>query len=222
MLFFLLACAAPHRPLPTPVAASVAPDAQELVRRMRSAIGDPYGADGLHFVFAVGDTRREIDWDIPHDRIAVRYTRPDGVTCTVTTRIGYDGPDAEQRTAWESFVNDQFWLLAPWKVGDAGATVTRGEGGGVEVRYAGVGVTPGDAYRFDVDEAGVVRGWTFTLASGRTGEWTWAPPTTIGPLRLSLERTSATRTIRFEEVRVEPILLGEPNVDCPLKTPLAR
>jgi hypothetical protein len=39
--------------------------------------------------------------------------------------------------------------------------------------------------------------------------------------RLSLERRSPERTIQFVDVAVEPITLGEPNVDCPLKTPIA-
>lgn len=222
MWTLLLACAPKLLVTTSPApAANITDDARDIVMRMRSIIGDPYATEGLHFVFAVGEMRREHHWDVRHDRIAVRYTREDGVVCSVTTTIGYEGPVAEQRTAWEMFVNDQFWLLAPWKVGDAGATVTRGDGEGVVVRYDGVGVTPGDTYRFDVDPTGVVRGWNYTLGSGRTGVWTWAPPTQVGPLRLSLERTFGPKTIRFEDVRVEPVTLGEPNVDCPLKTPMA-
>jgi hypothetical protein len=164
--------------------------------------------------------RREHDWDVRHQRIAVRYTREDGVVCSVTTTVGYDGPVEEQRAAWEMFVNDQFWLLAPAKLADAGATVSR-TAAGIVVRYDGVGVTPGDTYTYDVDPAtGVVRGWSYTLQSGKTGQWTWASPTAVGPLHLSLERTNGARTIRFEDVRVGPIALGEPGVDCPLKTPM--
>ena len=222
MLLLLAACV-PHVP-PTPPgsaapAAIIAPDARPMVARMRAATGDPYGIDGLHFVFAVGDVRREYDWDVHHDRIAVRYTREDGVNCAVMTNVGYAGPVEEQREAWEMFVNDQFWLLAPAKVADPGATVTRTEAG-VMVRYDGVGVTPGDTYSYDVDDSGVVRAWSYVLSSGKTGAWTWAPPTAVGPLHLSLERHSDKRSIRFEDVQVLPVSLGEPGVSCPLRTPL--
>lgn len=222
MWILLLACApkavTPASAAPVSPTATIADDARDTVARMRAVIGDPYATDGLHFVFVVGDMRREHHWDVRHDKVAVRYTREDGVVCSVTTTVGYDGPVEEQRTAWEMFVNDQFWLLAPAKVADAGATVTRADAG-IVVRYDGVGVTPGDTYRFQVDDAGVVTGWNYTLGSGRTGLWAWAPPTAVGPLRLSLERTMGPKVIRFEDVRVEPITLGEPSVDCPLKTP---
>lgn len=193
--------------------AVIAPDAAEIVARIRAYTGDPYTVPGLHFVFAVGETRREHDWDVRHGRVAVRYTREDGAVCTVRTAVGYDGPDEAQRAAWAMFVNDQFWLLAPAKIAEDGAQVTR-TGTGVLVRYEGVGVTPGDAYSFEVDPDGAVRAWTFSLASGRTGTWTWAPATAIGPLRLSLERTNGEKTLRFEDVRVGRVKVGEPGVDC--------
>ena len=204
----------------TPVTV-IAPEAVELVEKVRSFTGDPYGVPGLHFMFVVGETRREHTWDPAKGRIAVRFTRDDGVMCSVTTTVDYAGEDPVQREAWEMFVNDQFWLLAPAKLADPGATVTL-NGGALQVRYDGVGVTPGDTYTYDVDPStGEVRGWSYTLGSGHTGAWTWAAATVIGPLHLSLERSNEKRTIRFEEVRVEPVELGPPSVDCPLKTPIA-
>lgn len=201
-------------PLATePPPAVVSPEAAALVERMRAALGNPGAVDGLSFTFVVGSTRREHQWDVAGGRVAVRYRLAGGTTCTTVAPVGYDGPAEGQRDAWAMFVNDQFWLLAPWKVADPGATVTLAEGK-VVVRYDGVGLTPGDTYRYEVGADGVVAGWSYTLGNGREGSWAWAPPTEVGPLRLSLERTSGTRTIRFEDVRVGPVSLGPDGTAC--------
>jgi hypothetical protein len=163
--------------------AVIAPKARSRVAQMRAFIGDPYATPGLRFTFVVGEMRREHHWDVRGDKVAVRWAREDGVVCTVTTQVGYDGPDETQRKAWSMFVNDQFWLLAPAKVGDAGATVGVTEAG-VTVRYEGVGVTPGDVYSYTLKgDTGEVEAWSYTLASGRSGSWEWAPATQIGTLR---------------------------------------
>ncbi len=103
--------------------------------------------------------------------------------------------------AWAQFTNDSYWLLAPCKVMDPGVRRAAGPGGSLELRFEGVGLTPGDVYRLEVDpESGLVSAWSFVLQSGREGRFTWEDYTQVGPLMLSLRRSAEGTTIRFEDV----------------------
>ncbi len=103
--------------------------------------------------------------------------------------------------AWGQFTNDSYWLLAPCKVMDPGVRRTAGPGGSLELHFDGVGLTPGDVYRLEVDpESGLVSAWSFTLQSGREGRFTWEDYTQVGPLTLSMRRSAEGATIRFEDV----------------------
>jgi hypothetical protein len=61
--------------------------------------------------------------------------------------------------AWAYFCNDSFWLIAPFKVFDDGTTrsLVKTEDGktGLLVSYASGGVTPGDAYLWNLNDAGL-------------------------------------------------------------------
>jgi hypothetical protein len=185
-----------------------------LLALVLSHAGNPYAEPGLAFTFVVGDTRREHRWDVRGDKAEVRWTFGDK-RCDYVVPIPYAGDDANMKAAWQMFVNDQYWLLAPSKLGDPGVHVEQ-EGDALRVSFDKVGVTPGDRYVFRVDPAtGEVRHWDYTLEGGKKGSWDWAPSTPVGGLRLSLERTKADGTVlRFEGVRSEPIALGEPGGAC--------
>lgn len=188
--------------------------ADPLVEKVVARTGDPYREPGLVFTFAVGETRRTHRWDIAGQKVEVAWTDKEGRRCTVTAPVPYAGDDALQAQAWSMFVNDQYWLLAPAKLTDAGV-VAEVQGGDIHVRFERVGLTPGDRYVFHVEQGtGDVTGWDYTLESGRAGSWTWAAPTQVGGLRLSLERTSPERAIRFEDVRSEKVTLGAPGGGC--------
>jgi hypothetical protein len=175
--------------------------------------GNPYAEPGLVFTFSVGDVSRTHRWDIPHGKAEVTWKK-DGKTCRVVVPVPYAGDDALQTEAFAIFTNDQYWLLAPSKLGDPGVHVEQ-QGNDLLVGFDAVGLTPGDHYTFHVDPAsGVVTGWEFVLQGGRTGSFTWAPPVAVGQLHLSLERTSGDKTIRFTDVRSEPVPLGDPGGSC--------
>ncbi len=175
--------------------------------------GDPYREPGLQFTFAVGGKARTHRWDIPGGKVLVSWNDERG-ECSVVTTVPYTGTDPLQKEAWAYFTNDQYWLLAPSKLRDPGVNVAE-QGDDLVVTFAQVGLTPGDRYTFHVDRAtGDVTGWTYVLESGRTGSWTWARPTAVGGLQLSLERTSPDRTILFTGVRSEAITLPAPGGAC--------
>lgn len=173
-------------------------DADALAARVLARVGNPLAEPGLAFDFVVGSMRRTHRWDIPNGRAEVIWTQ-EGKACRATVPLGYNGEDPIARDAWAAFVNDQYWLLAPAKVADPGVVRTA-DGTDLRLFFEGVGLTPGDRYRFRTTPEGDVSGWEYVLQSGRSAAWTWSPPVAVGGLRLSLERVSGDRTIRFENV----------------------
>ena len=64
--------------------------------------------------------------------------------------------------AYKYFINDSFWLVAPFKVRDAGvtrSTVSLEDGRGLLVSYSMGGVTPGDSYLWILDDNGFPKAW---------------------------------------------------------------
>lgn len=87
--------------------------------------------------------------------------------------------DVVRGKAWQYFCNDSFWLIAPFKVFDEGTTrsLVKNEAGGNDllVSYASGGVTPGDAYLWQLDERGLPKSykmWVKILPIGGV-EATW-------------------------------------------------
>lgn len=197
-----------------PLARSAAA-ADPLATKVAARAGNPYAEPGLAFTFAVdGGPTRSHRWDIPGGRVQVRWSGEQGA-CEVVTTVPYAGDDPLQKEAWGLFVNDQYWLLAPSKVLDAGVTATS-EGDTLSLAFEGVGLTPGDRYTLTVDPAtGDVVRWSFLLQSGRSGTFTWSPPEQVGGLWLSLERHSPEgRVIRFSGVESRAQSVGEPGGTC--------
>ena len=119
---------------------------------------------------------------------------------------GEDATKALQE-AWESWVNDSFWLNAPAKCFDEGTQrfVVRDDAGREHllVSYSSGGVTPGDAYLWTLDE-------------GRPTSWKmWTQIIPIGGVKTTWDRWQqlatgawistlhefSTRTLELTEVR---------------------
>jgi hypothetical protein len=193
---------------------SVPPDpvADALAEKIEERAGDPGKERGLAFNFVVKNTVRKHRWDIQGNRVEVRWETP-AEQCTAVLPMNYAGPDPKLKEAWSMFVNDQYWLLAATKVQDPGVIRTA-DGNDLRLFFQGVGLTPGDSYLLHANEAGDIVGWEYVLESGRSGSWSWSAPTEVGGLRLSLERTMADRSIRFQDVRVGRQRLGKDGVRC--------
>ncbi len=85
--------------------------------------------------------------------------------------------------AWKWFYNNMYWLCAPAKLMDPGSTrsIVSLEGGkkGLLVEYSSGGVTPGDAYLWEMNDAGLpvkYQMWVSILPiGGVSGSWeNWA------------------------------------------------
>jgi len=121
-------------------------------------------------------------------------------------------------TAYGRFINDTYWLLAPWKVFDPGVHRDYdGEKTGpdgalcdvIRLTFDNVGLTPKDVYWLWVTRDGrrMVQ-WQYVLGGAQEEPTTalWKEWKTFGGVSLSLEKTLAGKSFRivFENVTVSP------------------
>ncbi|HVE65268.1 MAG TPA: hypothetical protein VNC59_01710 [Thermoanaerobaculia bacterium] len=119
-------------------------------------------------------------------------------------------------TAYGRFINDTYWLLAPWKVFDPGVVREyAGEKTGPEgvlcdvlrLSFEGVGLTPKDLYWLWVTREGrrMVQ-WEYVLGGAQEAPSValWKDWRTFSGVSLSLEKAFAARPLRilFENVSI--------------------
>jgi hypothetical protein len=125
--------------------------------------------------------------------------------------------DALLKTAYGRFINDTYWLLAPWKIFDPGVSLSYDgekacpEGGTCDVLGLsfdeGTGLTPKDIYWLWITRDGRrMAQWQYVLGGAQeeptSALWKdWKP---FAGLSLSLEKEIVTRpaVIRFENVSI--------------------
>jgi hypothetical protein len=120
--------------------------------------------------------------------------------------------------AYERFINDTYWLLAPWKIFDPGVNLAYdGEKTGpdgalcdvLKLSFDNVGLTPKDVYWIWVTRDGrrMVQ-WQYVLGGAQEEPTTalWKDWRSFGGILLSLEKPMVGRpaTIRFGQVSVSP------------------
>ena len=149
-----------HQPRPkaTPSAA-----ADELTEKMLTALNKP-AWDTTRYVSWTFRSVNEYIWDREANLVEV----DNGKTRVVihTKSLNYEVlspavPEDQQykyfENAWANFCNDSYWLCAPFKVFDPGTSraIVEDEAGQAQllVTYESGGVTPGDAYLWQLDES---------------------------------------------------------------------
>jgi hypothetical protein len=123
---------------------------------------------------------------------------------------------AQLQNAYERFINDTYWLLAPWKVFDPGVNRTYDgekpcpDGGACDVlklSFENVGLTPKDVYWLWITRDGrrMVQ-WQYVLngASDEPTTAAWKDWRTFGGILLSIDKPISGKpvAIRFENVSV--------------------
>lgn len=141
--------------------------AEQLADKMLAAVNDQAwnATDRVAWNFA---DRHRYNWNKAQDSVTVTWGkyRVDLHTKTVTGRAFKNGAqitgneaDDLIADAWSYFCNDSFWLSAPFKIRDPGtqrSVVTLEDGSeGLLVEYSTGGVTPGDAYLWQLNEQGM-------------------------------------------------------------------
>ena len=152
---------------------------------------------------------------------------PYSVYFDVNTRAGsaYVGgkkvDDAAKQKKWlddayGAFINDSYWLLAPFKVFDPGVTLSdagqdKGPNGEacdvLKVTFGNVGLTPKDMYWLYVDRAShLLVEWKYVLKGEDKPPtaFAWSDWKKVGSIRLASMRKGLTKpnVIRFENLKV--------------------
>ena len=212
--------------------------ADQVARELIAALGGESAwekARQFRFDFVVErDGKRAVEFRHLWDRYTGDYRllgtdksgAPFAVYFNVNTRDGVaflngkavEGEEKKKllETAYGRFINDSYWLLAPWKVFDPGVQrAYDGEKTGpdgalcdvIRLSFEGVGLTPKDIYWLWITRDGrhMVQ-WQYLLGGAQEAPTTalWKDWRTIGGIALSLEKPILGRTIRFDNVAVSP------------------
>ena len=100
--------------------------------------------------------------------------------------------------AYKFFINDSFWLVAPFKVRDPGVVrsyIEMVDGQGLLVTYTSGGVTPGDSYLWILDDKSVPIAWKL-----------WTSNVPIGGLRFTWENWVEREGVLFSTYHKSMIL----------------
>jgi len=133
-------------------------DAEALADEMLQALNKD-GYDTLariQFTYPGGHT---YDWDRENNQVIVEW---DENKVFLDLNQSVEQFETLQYQAYEYFINDSFWLVAPFKVRDQGvtrSTVDVDGGRGLLVNYSSGGVTPGDSYLWIIDQRGFPIAW---------------------------------------------------------------
>jgi len=124
---------------------------------------------------------------------------------------GQPAPDEKKdeliSKAWSNWCNDSFWMIAPYKLFDAGTTreiVELDNGGkGLKISYISGGVTPGDSYLWELDDNNRPTGykmWTQIIPiKGMYASWSgWEEH--MGAI-LSTKHTLAGKEVSMKNVK---------------------
>ena len=134
--------------------------------------------------------------------------------------VAVEGDERDKRvgSAYERFINDTYWLLAPWKIFDPGVHLAYDSerscpGGGtcdvVKLSFENVGLTPKDVYWMWIarDPRRMVQ-WQYVLggASDPPTAAAWKDWQKVGGIMLSLDKPLSGEPfeIRFDKVSVKP------------------
>lgn len=147
-------------------------EAEQLADEMLSALNKP-GFDSIEVIEFTYPGGHSYLWDRGNNQVQVRWENNDifldlNESAETYTTLEYQ--------AYEYFINDSFWLIAPFKVRDNGvvrSVVELEEGRGLLVSYTTGGVTPGDSYLWILDDKGFPIAWRL-----------WTSNVPIGGLRI--------------------------------------
>lgn len=170
--------------------------ADELATKMLTALNKP-AWDSTSTVAWTSTGGHDFVWDKKHEFVQVKWGKNDVLLNLKEWNKGkafIEGKaiiDAEldvlRGKAWSIFCNDSFWLIAPYKVFDAGVSrsIVKSEDGSdaLLVSYASGGVTPGDSYLWILDKTGVPKSYKM-----------WVKIIPIGGVPATWENWKTTKT----------------------------
>ncbi len=159
------------------------PEAEALADKILTSL-NKQAYDSISFISWSYRIGHYFEWDKKNDRVLVKWEDIE-VELDIQTQSGevrksgdvIESPELS-RKAYEYFINDSFWLVAPYKLKDPGTirkVVNTSEGDALLVTYTTGGVTPGDSYLWTVDENFRPTAWKFWVniipVGGLEFEW---------------------------------------------------
>ena len=133
-------------------------EAEQLADEMLAALNKP-AFDTIRMIKFTYPGGHAYEWDRELNSVNVSWEDND-VYLDLERRK--DEFSSLEYQAYEYFINDSFWLIAPYKIRDTGvvrSTVEVEDGRGLLVTYTMGGVTPGDSYLWIIDEKGFPKAW---------------------------------------------------------------
>ena len=143
------------------------PTADAHVQRMWDALNEPaWQATGaVSFTFEPGTRRHLWDRERAFDRVEIGDTTilvnlddQSGRAFEAGREVFGDERDAALQRGYRAWINDAFWLAAPFKAMDPG-TVRSDSPGGFTVAYTSGCLPPGDSYGYELADDGTPRIW---------------------------------------------------------------
>lgn len=132
-------------------------DAEKLADEMLDAINKP-GYDTLEYIeFTFRDHHHA--WNRGNNTVTVKWEDQE-VYLELSSSI--NSYNLLELKAYGYFINDSFWMVAPFKVRDNGvirSTVEVEGGRGLLITYSSGGLTPGDSYLWIIDDHGFPKAW---------------------------------------------------------------
>ncbi|MFK7952017.1 MAG: hypothetical protein AB8B73_04165 [Ekhidna sp.] len=134
------------------------------------------GYDTLEYIGFTYDGNHHYQWNREENTVQVKWAEQD-VFLNLNDKV--QSFSLLELKAYEFFINDSFWLVAPFKVRDSGvirSIVDMEDARGLLLTYTSGGVTPGDSYLWIVDSRGFPSSWKLWTSNIPLGgvELTWA------------------------------------------------
>lgn len=133
-------------------------EAERLTDEMLAAL-NKNAFDSISFISFTFREKHSYEWDKKNDEVIVKW---DDNIVKIPLDQGEESYNEIQKQAYAKFINDSFWLIAPYKVRDNGtirSMVDVKEGRGLLIEYTSGGLTPGDAYLWIIDDKGFPKSW---------------------------------------------------------------
>lgn len=143
------------KPLPN---GTLGQDAEALADEMLQTLNKP-GFDSLEYIEFTYRNLNSYKWDRGNNSVVARLQEEE-IYLDLNRQM--DSYNLLELKAYQNFINDSFWLIAPFKIRDEGvirSTVEVGGGRGLLVTYSSGGLTPGDSYLWIIDDNGFPASW---------------------------------------------------------------
>jgi len=166
-------------------ATNATPEADQLAKEMLLAMNKPAWdtlkylkwefMGGHKYVWDKQENNVQVSWG--ENKVLLNLDKVDGLAFQNNVALEGDSKSKMIQSAWSFWCNDSFWMFAPFKAFDRGTSRTIVEQDGQEmlmVSYDTGGVTPGDAYLWQLGDDKIPTGykmWTFIPLKGMYTSW---------------------------------------------------